>query len=175
MIHHSVRFRLLYGSIGIENPLSWDAMQVVNRDIEPFSKQVTIVIGLTVVGFMAFGLALSFYRNILFEQTLEDLEAQNAQIAATIEKGFGDLEYYKSDQYKDKFAKENLGKVGAGEKLVILTQPPKLEKTDSIDDILDKERREAAYFELLRQMPVIEQWNLYLFQREKIEELKKNL
>lgn len=145
------------------------------QDIEPISKQVTIVIGLTVVGFMAFGLALSFYRNILFEKTLEDLEAQNAQIAASIELGYSDLEYYRSDQFKDKFAKENLSRLNPGEKLIILTQPPEPEPGNVVDDILDKERREAAYYELLRQMPVSEHWQLYLFHREKIDELKKNL
>ena len=150
-------------------------MQTLQRDIEPFSKQVTIVIGLTVVGFMAFGLALSFYRNILFEETLEDLEHQNDLIAQAVEQGYGDLEYYRSDQYKDKFAKENLGKINAGEKLIILTQPQRKEKSSMVDDILDKERREAAYFELLRQMPVLEHWQLYLFHREKIEEIKRNL
>ena len=56
-----------------------------NRVTQPVSKQLTIVIGLTVVGFMAFGLALSFYRNILFEQTLSDIESQNERIAQTIE------------------------------------------------------------------------------------------
>ena len=66
------------------------------HDIEPISKQLTIVIGLTVVGFMAFGLALSFYRNILFEKTLEELADQNKHIAMEIEHGDGALEYYPS-------------------------------------------------------------------------------
>lgn len=138
------------------------------------SKQVTIVIGLTVVGFMAFGLALSFYRNILFEKTLEDLEAQNAQIAASIDQGYGDLEYYRSEQFKDKFAKENLSRLNPGEKLIIINQPPAPEPGNVVDDILTKASREAAYFELLKQMPVLEHWKLYLFHRDKIEELKKN-
>lgn len=145
------------------------------QDIEPISKQLTIVIGLTVVGFMAFGLALSFYRNILFEQTLEDIEKQNEQIAAEIQQGYRNLEYYQSDQYKDKFAKENLGRLNPGEKLVVITQPPKMEDDSAVNDILDKERREAAYEELLRQMPVLEHWKLYLFQRDRIEALKKGL
>jgi len=145
------------------------------KDIEPISKQLTIVIGLTVVGFMAFGLALSFYRNILFEQTLEDIEGQNDQIASEIEQGYRSLEYFQSDQYKDKFAKENLGRLNPGEKLIIITAPPKMSDDSLVDDILDKERREAAYFELLRQMPVFEHWDLYLFKRDKIEELKKGL
>lgn len=145
------------------------------QDIEPISKQLTIVIGLTVVGFMAFGLALSFYRNILFEQTLEDIEKQNETIAAEIQQGYRNLEYYQSEQYKDKFSKENLGRLNPGEKLVVITQPPKMEDESAVDDILDKQRREAAYEELLRQMPVLEHWKLYLFQRDRIEALKKGL
>lgn len=145
------------------------------QDIEPISKQLTIVIGLTVVGFMAFGLALSFYRNILFEQTLSDIELQNTNIASQIDKGYKDLEYYRSEQYKDKFAKENLGKLNPGEQLIAITRPPAPVVPTAVDDIIDKERREAAYFELLRQMPVIQHWNLYFFGREKIEELKRAL
>lgn len=145
------------------------------KDIEPISKQLTIVIGLTVVGLMAFGLALSFYRNILFEQNLEDFAMQNETIQNNIALGFRDLEYYRSEQYKDKFAKENLNKLNPGEKMIIITETPKPVKGDVIDDILDRERREAAYFEILRQMPIFEHWKLYFFEQEKIEELKKGL
>ncbi len=146
-----------------------------NRVTQPVSKQLTIVIGLTVVGFMAFGLALSFYRNILFEQTLSDIEDQNSRIAATIEQGYGDLEYYRSTQYKDKYAKENLGRLNAGEKLIIITPDPNDHKTFTASGSTDKDRRESAYFELLQQMPVIEHWQLFLFQRDKLEELRKGL
>ncbi len=146
-----------------------------NRVTQPVSKQLTIIIGLTVVGFMAFGLALSFYRNILFEQTLGDIENENARIAGTIEQGYGDLEYYRSAQYKDKYAKENLGKVNAGEKLIIITPDPNAHSPLAQSGSTDQERREAAYFELLQQMPVIEHWQLFLFQRKKLEELRKNI
>jgi hypothetical protein len=144
------------------------------QDIEPVSKQLTIVIGLTVVGFMAFGLALSFYRNILFEKTLQDMQAENDKIAMKIQQGYADLEYYQSDQYKDKFAKENLNKVDNGEKVLIISNPPvDPALLTAEENTLDKERQQAAYYELLDQMPVIEQWNLFFFNREKIEELKK--
>lgn len=150
-------------------------MPSYQQDIEPISKQLTIVIGLTVVGFMAFGLALSFYRNILFEQTLEDIEAQNEAIAASIERGYRDLEYFRSAQYRDKFAKENMGRLNPGERMILITRPANATEGDIVDELVQKERREAAYDELLRQMPVFEHWKLYLFGREKIEELKKGL
>ena len=45
--------------------------------------------------------------------------------------------------------------------------------TDS--GILNAEQQEATYLELLRQMPVIEHWKLFLFHHKKIEELKRAL
>lgn len=146
------------------------------HDFEPVSKQLTIVIGLTVVGFMAFGLALSFYRNILFEETLSQLEGQNRELVRSIDKGYRDLEYVGSDQYKDKYAKQNLGKLNPGEKVLIITnEPPPSAATGSGETLQEREARDAAYFEILRQMPVLEHWKTYLFHREKLEELKKGL
>lgn len=147
----------------------------LQQDIEPLSKQLTIVVGLTVVGFMAFGLALSFYRNILFEETLRELQEENKQIAAGIAQGYDDLDYYGSEQYKNKYAKENLGLVRDGEKVLIITQTPKPTLPHEEDTEIAKARREAAYLELLHQMPVQQQWRLYLFYPEKIEEIKRAL
>lgn len=145
-------------------------------NIEPISKQVTIVIGLTVVGFMAFGLAVSFYRNILFEETLIGIQNQNNLISAKITQGYEDLEYYRSAQYKDKFAKENLGKVHPGEHLVYINEVIKNKKImEPIDDIIDKTKHEAAFAEYMRQLPVWEHWKLYLFHADKIIELKRSL
>jgi len=157
-----------------KNPVRSSAMRT-HHDIEPISKQLTIVVGLTVVGFMAFGLALSFYRNILFEETLRTLEEQNRNIALEIDRGYGDLEYYRSDQFKDKYAKENLGRLSPGEKALIITRAEPSSPLDTEVSLSEKERREAAYFELLRQMPVIEHWKLYFFRRDRIDELKKAL
>lgn len=145
------------------------------RAVQPISKQLTIVIGLTVVGFMAFGLALSFYRNILFEQTLGGIEEENARIAQAIDRGYGDLEYYRSAQFKDKYAKENLGRLKPGEKLIIITPDPNARDPLAQSGSTERDRLEAAYFELLQQMPVIEHWQLFLFQRDKLQELRKGL
>ena len=144
------------------------------RDLEPVSKQLTIVVGLTVVGFMAFGLALSFYRNVLFEETLGSIQQQNNALRDKISMGFADLEYYRSAQFKDKYAKENLGKLNPGEKVLIITNQP-LGHAGTSDTEEATARQQAAYEELLRQMPVIEHWQMYLFRKNEIEKLKKGL
>ena len=145
------------------------------KNLEPVSKQLTIVIGLTVVGFMAFGLALSYYRNVLFEQTLDNIRAQNDILRAGIDQGYRDLEYFRSSQYKDKYAKENLGLVNPGEKVLIIQKPTPSLGPNEEESEQRKEQREAAYLELLRQMPILEHWKLYLFEKEKLLELKKKL
>lgn len=145
------------------------------KDIEPVGRQLTIVIGLTVVGFMAFGLILSFYRNLLFEQTLENFSAQNDKLRTEIELRRADLEYYRSTQFKDKYAKENLGRVNAGEKVLIVAQqkPTLLPFTE--DSFTPTEAQEATYQELLRQMPVHEHWKIFLLERQKIRSLQYGL
>ncbi len=133
------------------------------RDLEPVSKQLTIVVGLTVVGFMAFGLALSFYRNILFEETLKNIEGENTKLADQIAESQRDLDYYQSAQYKDKYAKENLGRLNAGEKILVITEPPPSPDLTAADGLSATDAQEAAYQEVLRQMPIYLHWEMYLF------------
>lgn len=145
------------------------------QHIEPVSKQLTIVVGLTVVGFMAFGLALSFYRNVLFEQTLEDIDRQNEALRRNIAQGYRELDYYRSAQFKDKYAKENMGLIKPGEKVLIITEESRPLDLSPLEQTTVSEEKEAAFLEFLRQMPVIEHWKLFFFHRERIEELKRAL
>lgn len=144
------------------------------RDLEPISKQLTIVIGLTVVGFMAFGLALSFYRNVLFEETLLRIREQNRELEAKRDQGERDLEYYRSTQYKDKEAKEAFSRMQPGEKVLIITERTEDPMGVTLEDETTEEQ-EALFEEHLRQIPIIEHWKLYFFHREKIQELKRSL
>lgn len=142
---------------------------------EPLSKQLTIVVGLTVVGFMAFGLALSFYRNILFEKTLKQMEIANKDISRENDAKYRELDYYKSEQFKDKYAKQNLGRINPGEKMLIITAPSAGDVSLTESGTTLSAEREAAFMEFLRQMPVHEQWWLYLFDRDKLNRLKETI
>jgi hypothetical protein len=133
------------------------------------------VVGLTVVGFMAFGLALSFYRNILFEQHLTEIEDKNHELSDELTQGEQDLAYFRSTQYKDKYAKENLGRLNQGEKMLILMDEPTPVAVAPLQTDSEKltEAQAAAYEETLRNMPVILHWKLFLFERDKLDDLKK--
>jgi hypothetical protein len=143
------------------------------RSLEPVSKQLTIVIGLTVVGFMAFGLALSYYRNIIFEETLKTIGSENEKLQAGIEESQHILEYYQSAQYKDKFAKENMGRVNPGEKMIIIGTSDNSPLSPNFLATAQEQASEAAYEEYLRELPVYVHWKLFLFEKDKIDDLKK--
>lgn len=145
------------------------------QDLEPVSKQLTIVVGLTVVGFMAFGLALSFYRNVLFEGTLKHIGTQNQRLREEISQGYRDLDYFRSAQFKDKYAKEHLNRLNPGEKVLIIIAQPASPATAESRGQSPTQAEQAAYEEYLRQIPVFDHWMLYLFHREKIEELRRGL
>ena len=97
---------------------------MAQQEISPFSKRITILIGLSVVSAMMFGLSISFYRNLLFEDTLRNLSTRNKDLRKQIDENLDELAYYRSYQYRDKYAKENLGRVQPGEKVLIFTDLP---------------------------------------------------
>ena len=148
---------------------------MVSNQPDPISKQATIIFGLGVVGFMAFGLAISFYRNILFEHSLQAIRDQNIALRAGIEASKREIEYFKSAQYKDKFAKENLHKVNPGENMLIFkTVNPTFFKEDTESQAVIN-RQKAAYEQTLRQIPIYEHWQLFLFNKDKVAELQQSL
>lgn len=146
---------------------------MAHQELSTFSKRITILIGLSVVGAMAFGLAVSFYRNILFEETLKALSQRNRALRQTIDRELEDLAYYRSVQYRDKYAKENLGRLNAGENVLILTTPPP-PVAAPVQGLHYTEQRQAAYQQYLQSIPILEHWMLYLFRSEELAALKRS-
>lgn len=143
-------------------------------EVAPIPKQMTIVIGLCVVGLMAFGLALSYYKNVLFDRQLITMQERNSRLQSDISRSHTELKYLQSEQYKDKYSKENFGLVRPGEKVIVIDIPPDTVSLSQNAD-LTPEEKEAIFEENLRNIRVIDHWKLYLFNHEKIEDLKKRI
>lgn len=141
------------------------------KDIAPFPKQMTIVVGLCVVGLMAFGLALSYYKNILFDRQLSLMQQRNRELKIHIDEEYGKLMYLTSDQYKDRYAKENIGLLNPGEKVMIITHKPAPVVMPKQTELSDEEKA-AMYEENLRNIRIVDHWRLYLFHRDKISDLR---
>jgi len=136
---------------------------------------MTIVLGLSVVGLMAFGLALSYYKNILFDRQLLTMQDRNMRLKNQISNGYDQLQYLESFQYKDKYAKENFGVLKAGEKVLFINRPAETVSLSQNSTELTAEDRQAIFEENLRRIRVVDHWKLYLFNRHKIDDLKRNI
>ena len=142
--------------------------------IEPIRKKLTMIVGLGMVALITFSLSISFYSNVLFEETLKEIQDKNSHLVEEIEQGYQDLEHFRSEQYRDKYAKENLELVNPGERVLIIA---KTEKIDSLPkSTLSLEEQQSALFEeFLRQTPVIQHWKLFLFDKQKLKQLQHSL
>src|SRR3989338_2286874 len=142
--------------------------------IEPIRKKLTMIVCLGMVALMTFSLSISFYSNVLFEETLKEIQDKNSHLVEEIEQGYQDLEHFRSEQYRDKYAKENLELVNPGERVLIIA---KTEKIDSLPkSTLSLEEQQSALFEeFLRQTPVIQHWKLFLFDKQKLKQLQHSL
>lgn len=145
------------------------------NEVAPIPKQMTIVVGLCVVGLMAFGLALSYYKNILFDRQLLTMQDRNMRLKQQIASGYDQLQYLESFQYKDKYAKENFGVLKVGEKVLVINRPAETVSLSQNSAELTPEEKEAVFEENLRSIRVVDHWKLYLFNRDKIDDLKRNM
>ena len=102
------------------------------------------------------------------------MKEQNEKLRQENVDKHGQLEYVRSEQYKDKYAKQNLNRVNDGEKvLILLGDNPVVALAESPEDI--ESEREYLYEQELKDLPVIEHWQMYLFNKELLEEMKESL
>ena len=88
-----------------------------------FTFQLLIMGGFFFFFYMFFSLATSIYRDYKLETEIEVFKGEIEGLAGRVNQKPSDLKYLQSDQYKDRYAKENLGLLNPGEKLIILPDP----------------------------------------------------
>ena len=88
-----------------------------------FTFQLFIMGGFFFFFYMFFALATSIYRDYKLETEIETFEDEINNLADRASQKPFDLKYLQSDEYKDRYAKENLGLLNSGEKLIILPDP----------------------------------------------------
>ena len=88
----------------------------------PFTFQLIVISGFIIFLYIFFALTTSIYRDYKLESQIENFEAEIDELAELAHKKPKDVEYFASDQYKDRYAKENLNLLNPGEKLIIIPQ-----------------------------------------------------
>lgn len=117
-------------------------------NINPTSNitKLIIVVELILVIYLLNTLTVSVYKGYQIDQVIKEFEAENARIAAENKQKSEDYDYFTSQNYIEKIAKQNLGLVKPGEEVIILPPAKAIageNKTNSLDiDLIDLNNRQ---------------------------------
>ena len=88
-----------------------------------------IIIGeFLLVSYLLYTLTASVYKSYLIDQHIKSFEVENTRIEEENRIKSEEFDYYSSDAYKEKIAKQNLGLVIPGEEVIIIPN-------ESFDDV----------------------------------------
>ncbi len=105
--------------------------------------RITLVVGFFVVAYMLYNLTVSIYENYQIEQHIADFKERNAALKEDNQQKMDDLQYYISDEYIDKVAKQNLNLINPGEKVIVIPDEDLV--------VLSQDEDTAALSEQIRQ------------------------
>lgn len=88
-----------------------------------FTFQLFVMGGFLFFFYMFFALTTSIYRDYKLNTEIDSFRSEINNLAKTADQKPLDLKYLESNQYKDRYAKENLNLLNPGEKLIILPDP----------------------------------------------------
>jgi cell division protein FtsB len=97
-----------------------------------FTKLV-IIIEFFLVSYLLYSLTVSVYKSYQIDQHIKSFEEENAKIEEENRLKSEEFDYYSSDAYIEKMAKQNLGLVNPGEEVIIIPQNDNLAAGTSND------------------------------------------
>jgi hypothetical protein len=103
-----------------------------------FTFQILIIGGFTFFFYMFFTLAASIYRDYKLESQIQRFEADINDLADLAHQKPEDVEYFASEQYKDRYAKENLNLLNPGEKLIIIPEEKRVTEQGPVELMTEK-------------------------------------
>lgn len=121
-----------------------------------------VIIGLfLLVSFLLYSLTASVYKAYQIELHIKNYEKENEKIAEENRRKSEDYEYYSSEAYIEKIAKQNLGLVNPGESVIIIPNE-KIDASGIVGGVNEGEDENEGYSEL----PNPEKWWKFFFDME---------
>lgn len=110
---------------------------------------------------MFYVLSTSLYKSYQVDRFIKAAEEENQKLEETNSKLTEDYEYYRSDAYREKIAKQNFGMVRQGEEVIILV-PDDTEASPT-----DDQRAAEASKQYYKGLSNPKKWFLFFFDRER--------
>jgi cell division protein FtsB len=104
----------------------------------PFIIQFVIIGGFIMFLYIFFILATSIYRDYKLEKNITAFQDEISNLAALAKQKPQDVNFYESEEFKDKYAKESLNLLNPGERLIIIPTDEKIVKSEISTDRFDQ-------------------------------------
>lgn len=121
--------------------------------------KLIIVVELILVIYLLNTLTVSVYRGYQIDQVIKEYDAENQRIEADNRQKLEDYEYFTSQNYIEKIAKQNLGLINPGEQVLILP----LDTTNQDGQQIGEDSKESA----LSEFNNAQKWWIFFFDRNK--------
>jgi cell division protein FtsB len=82
--------------------------------------RLVLIVVFFVVAYMLYNLTVSIYENYQIEKHIAEFEERNEELREENAQKLSDFQYYTSDEYVEKVAKQNLGLINPGEQVVVI-------------------------------------------------------
>lgn len=122
--------------------------------------KIILIVEFILLAYMFYVLSTSLYKSYEVDRFIKEYEDQNTQLEETNNALAEDYEYYDSDAYKEKIAKQNFGLVRPGEEVIILVP-------DNIEKVPDDQRAAQISRQYYRGLSNPRRWFLFFFDRER--------
>jgi len=103
-----------------------------------FTFQLMVIGGFVFFFYMFFALATSIYRDYKLESEIQRFEQDINKLADLAQQKPEDVDYFASEEYKDRYAKENLNLLNPGEKLIIIPEEERVVEQGPVELMTDK-------------------------------------
>lgn len=122
--------------------------------------KIILIAEFVLFAYMLYVLSTSLYKSYQVDNFIKSVQVENDKLENANSLLAEDYEYYKSDAYKEKIAKQNFGLIRPGEEVIILAAEQK--------NFLTQEDREfKATQQYYNSLSNPRKWFLFLFDRDR--------
>lgn len=107
--------------------------------------RLVLIIGFFVLAYMLYNLTVSIYSNYQIEKHIAEFQNRNMELADENKKKLEDFQYYTSKEYMEKIAKQNLGLINPGEKVIIIPDKDLVIVSEQEDSTAIAEQMRASW------------------------------
>ena len=108
--------------------------------------KMIIIAEFCLVAYLLYSLTLNVYHSYQIDKYIEQFDKENQRISIENAKRSEDFDYYTSEQYIDKIAKQNLGLVNPSEEVIVIAPEDRLVTQNEAESI--EESRNLSIYAL---------------------------